>query len=346
VTLEGIALIGDPDYRLVMEAYPFVARKLLKEDRPAAQKALQEVLYASTQGGGSILQGKRLAVMLNSAMGVVARESGEGVFVDLDTIPEDSISLTDGLRYLLSPRAESLRGILEKEAVGAADVLLRQAARKSGGRLFASLPRAPKLPFELPFGLGAPLDPENIPGPFLVPSKDLGRSGNPRPVFASPSQVLEAAAPKLSREEELFAISLADLAQGTLGSDAAVLLSGDALLEPAAAASLLLSVFATGQAPTGTDQNVVNLANAVREQLAPATVASDEESSSDNSSEESLDDIIAAVRDLSPEESEILQGCATRVAEQLWDTLVERLEVELLEGEGATNETTVAASAR
>jgi len=43
VTLEGIALIGNPDYRLVMEAYPFVARKLLREDRPAAQRALQEV---------------------------------------------------------------------------------------------------------------------------------------------------------------------------------------------------------------------------------------------------------------------------------------------------------------
>ena len=38
VTLEGIALIGNPDYRLVMEAYPFVARKLLREDRPAAQR--------------------------------------------------------------------------------------------------------------------------------------------------------------------------------------------------------------------------------------------------------------------------------------------------------------------
>ena len=43
VTLEGIALTANPDYRLVMEAYPFVARKLLREDRPEVQKALQEV---------------------------------------------------------------------------------------------------------------------------------------------------------------------------------------------------------------------------------------------------------------------------------------------------------------
>ncbi len=336
VTLEGIALIGDPDYRLVMEAYPFVARKLLREDRPAAQRALQEVLYASTTGGGSILQGKRLAVMLNSAMGVVARDAGEGVFVDLDTIPEDSISLADGLRYLLSPRGDALRGLLEKEAVGAADVLLRQAARKSGGRLFAQLPRAPKLPFELPFGFGQPPDPENISGPFLVPSRDLGRAGSPRPVMASPAQVLEAAAPRLSREEELFAISLADLAQGTLGSDAAVLLSGDALLEPAAAASLLLSVFATGRAPSAQDAQVTAVADAVRAQLAPAAAPGGDDA-------ESVDDVIAAVRDLSPEESAVLQASATRVAEALWDGLVTRLEGSLLAEESVVGETAVAA---
>ena len=69
-----------------------------------------------------------------------------GVFVDLDTIPEDSISLSTGLRYLLSPRAEALRKVLEKEAVGAADILLRQAARKGGGRLFAQLPQPPAGP--------------------------------------------------------------------------------------------------------------------------------------------------------------------------------------------------------
>jgi len=34
VTLEGVALSGDPNYGIIMESYPFVARKLLKEDRP------------------------------------------------------------------------------------------------------------------------------------------------------------------------------------------------------------------------------------------------------------------------------------------------------------------------
>ena len=34
VTLEGIALQGNPDYGLIMEAYPFVARKLLRHALP------------------------------------------------------------------------------------------------------------------------------------------------------------------------------------------------------------------------------------------------------------------------------------------------------------------------
>ena len=47
VTLEGLALSADPTYGLVIEAYPFVARKLLSSDRPELQQALQEVLYSA-----------------------------------------------------------------------------------------------------------------------------------------------------------------------------------------------------------------------------------------------------------------------------------------------------------
>ena len=39
VTLEGIALQGDPDYAIIQAAYPFVSRKLLSSDRPAARRA-------------------------------------------------------------------------------------------------------------------------------------------------------------------------------------------------------------------------------------------------------------------------------------------------------------------
>merc|ERR1719174_1899382 len=72
VTLEGIALQGNPRYGIIKEAYPFVSRKLLKEDRPVMQKALQEVLYGKAAPGATGgLQSTRLVVLLNSAIGVV-----------------------------------------------------------------------------------------------------------------------------------------------------------------------------------------------------------------------------------------------------------------------------------
>ena len=43
VTLEGITLTGDEGYGIIMESYPFIARKLLAENRPEIQQALQEV---------------------------------------------------------------------------------------------------------------------------------------------------------------------------------------------------------------------------------------------------------------------------------------------------------------
>merc|ERR1712127_681352 len=54
VTLEGVALTGDPDYGIIMESYPFIARKLMREDRPEVQRALQEVLYSGASEGGAI----------------------------------------------------------------------------------------------------------------------------------------------------------------------------------------------------------------------------------------------------------------------------------------------------
>ena len=143
---------------------------------------------------------------------------------------------------------------------------------------------------------------------MLVPSRT---GGAPTPCLATPTQVLDAAAPKLTREEELFAISLADLARGTLGRDAAVVLSGDALLEPEAIAGLLLGALATGDVPGTDNPQVAALVARVREQLQPAEGSSyrsfdsagadGDENGKENG--EGLDEIVAAVRDLSPEES-------------------------------------------
>ena len=234
VTLEGLALSVDPDYGLIISAYPFVARKLLSSDRPELQKALMEVLYAGSSSLGSgtsrgVVTPTRLASLLNSAAGIVAKKQGQA-FVDLDAVPETGISPSEALAYVLSGGAASLRTLLATEAETAADLLLRQALRKSVPLIAAAIPQPPKLPF-----LPAPPEPLSLPLALLLPTPETGVSGGFRPLLTSGQQVLDALAPPLSREEELYAISLVDLARSSLGEEAAALLNGELSQSPLAA---------------------------------------------------------------------------------------------------------------
>lgn len=65
--LEGIALSGDPDYRIVMESYPFVSRRLITDDSPKLQRALNDILYGSTKDGER-LSFRRLSSLIGYAM--------------------------------------------------------------------------------------------------------------------------------------------------------------------------------------------------------------------------------------------------------------------------------------
>ena len=246
VTLEGLALSVDPGYGLVIEAYPFVARKLLSSDRPELQQALQQVLYSGTTPGGEGMRGvitpTRLAGLLNSAAGIVAKQQGQA-FVDLDAVPEEGITATDALKYVLSPEASSLRGLLADEADNAADLLLRTALRKSVPIVAAAIPQPPTLPF-----LPTPPEPLELPIPLVLPSTTTSAMmmGSPSslpstlfagtPTLTTGQQLLDALAPPLSRDEELYAISLVDLARSSLGDQTADLLAGNLAQQPAAAA--------------------------------------------------------------------------------------------------------------
>ena len=63
------------------------------------------MLYGGGAGG---MTGKvtptRLASLLNSAAGLVAKQEG-AAFVDLDAVPEEGLSLEQGLSFVLSPEA-------------------------------------------------------------------------------------------------------------------------------------------------------------------------------------------------------------------------------------------------
>ena len=244
ITLEGIALIGNPDYGIIMESYPFIARKLLAEGRPEIQQALQEVLFSVTDSDSSSgLKLNRLLALLNNASGSVGTKEG-AAFVDLDAIPEDGLSLGDGFKLLLSDNALSLRKLLEDEVENIADIFFRQITRKGMTEAVVTLtpPRPPTLPF-----LGDILSPpkiqlDGIPLPFLLPSGD---NMTPSISLLTVNEFTDLIAPKLSRDEEIYAISIADAAEQFVGPDAAKFLMGDGIFS-VQTAQLVLAAATTG----------------------------------------------------------------------------------------------------
>lgn len=241
VTLEGVALTGDPDYGIIMESYPFIARKLLSEDRPEIQKALQEVLYNGSSGDGSI-KFNRLLALLNNAAGTVATQDG-AAFVDLDVVPEDGLSFGDGLKFLLSDNAESLRNLLEDEVDTIVDILSRQIVRQAVGEAIVAFtpPRPPTLPI---FGDIFPPSPkiDEVPLPILLP----GLNGNQASIgMLTLKDFSDKIAPKLNQNEELYGLSLADAASELLGEGVAEFLRGESVLS-VKSAKLLLSAARSG----------------------------------------------------------------------------------------------------
>ena len=334
VTLEGLALTADPDYGLIIEAYPFVARKLLSEGRPELQQALQQVLYTPAVGEArGVVTPTRLASLINSAAGIVAKESG-AVFVDLDAIPEDGLSATQAATFLLSDNAASIRQLLSTEAATAADLLLRQALRKSLPSFVGSLPSLPQLPF-----LPPPPDPLATAGPFLLPPLN----GAPaRPLWISPNDLLDAIAPGLTREEELYAIALVDLARSSFGEDAAAVAAGDLVTNPLSAVRLLLNAVAAADAdglragvgdsnpassvltPELAEQLVAG-AKQLRDALPGASAEAPASGSAvDSASGEQLEELAAAITTLSASEEAALREVVDEVSNTVLGRLGER----------------------
>ena len=67
-TLEGIALAGDPNYAMVAQAYPFVVRKVLRNDSTSSASILREILFDSN----GVIKTTRVSTLLNAALGYVA----------------------------------------------------------------------------------------------------------------------------------------------------------------------------------------------------------------------------------------------------------------------------------
>ena len=90
VTLDGIAITVDPDFKVLSKAYPYVAKRLLSDPAPQLRSSLQDLLF---QDGS--FRWNRLENLLKNA-----KSSEE---YDLNTVIDQTIG------YLFSDRGEFLR---------------------------------------------------------------------------------------------------------------------------------------------------------------------------------------------------------------------------------------------
>ena len=331
VTLEGIALLGDPDYALIQAAYPFVSRKLLSSDRPALRTALQEALYAgqgSTAQNRNALNPRRLASLVTSALDATGADTVvAGGAIDLDAVGDDA-KVADLAKYVLSDRGGALRDLVEDELVVVLDVLGRSAAR----RLFDRAAAASRVARNVPF-FGAALDralPDATAVPLPLPYLPADGAA-PAVVVASPRELLDAVAPPLSRDDELYALDLTkvltDADSKLLSEEAratvdALLGSAADPLDPVAAAKALVEALGSASSVSGDDrfdallQQTATLLDTRRPALpSPHGEGSD--------SEETL---LAAVSTLDDHELATLRSSAASVADRLAAQARKRLQ--------------------
>lgn len=115
--LEGIALIGDPEFKLIMESFPFVSKLIMTDRSPALGEALRQILYKD-----GTFSPTRLRVLVDSSQGII----NEGdAFVDFDTPSEKSKVTPDAIDFLFSNDGTLIRGILVDEIAKGIDVLAR-----------------------------------------------------------------------------------------------------------------------------------------------------------------------------------------------------------------------------
>jgi predicted unusual protein kinase regulating ubiquinone biosynthesis (AarF/ABC1/UbiB family) len=107
VTLEGIAINVDPDFKVLSKAYPYVAKRLLTDPAPELRSSLKNLLFREDQ-----FRWNRLENLLRNAKG--SRE------YDL------SGSLDQAIDFLFSERGEFIRDRVAQELINSLDTFGQQ----------------------------------------------------------------------------------------------------------------------------------------------------------------------------------------------------------------------------
>ncbi|MEZ2234304.1 ABC1 kinase family protein [Microcoleus sp.] len=127
VTLEGIAINVDPEFKVLSKAYPYVAKRLLSDPAPELRTSLQELLFKQGE-----FRWNRLENLLNNA-----RDSED---YDISKI------LNQALDYLFSQRGDFIRDRIVLELIKSLDTLSNNAfanAKSVVGEWFGVKPHPP-----------------------------------------------------------------------------------------------------------------------------------------------------------------------------------------------------------
>ncbi len=201
VTLEGIALSVDPDFKILGAAYPYFARRLMEDPDPSLRNSLKEMLF-----DGEVFRWQRLDNLIASA--------AQGSQLDLEGL------LDQVLDFLFSANGGLLRQQLVDALVEQVDALAWQTTLRLGKRLPERLQ---------PPGLRRRrLEPAGDPLLELEPIRQLLTILQALPGFEP--QLLLRRLPRLVGEPELRRMG-ADLARG-LAERSLVRLLRDVLVDP------------------------------------------------------------------------------------------------------------------
>ncbi|KAJ9701016.1 hypothetical protein PVL29_006386 [Vitis rotundifolia] len=143
--LEGIALVGNPDFAIVDEAYPYLAQRLLTDESPRLRNALRYTIYgksgvfdaerfidvmqafedfitAAKSGGGENMNGDM------AELGILQSQTSSIFpgFPSSTSQPQEPVQTRAALAFLLSDKGNFFREFLLDEIVKGMDAVARE----------------------------------------------------------------------------------------------------------------------------------------------------------------------------------------------------------------------------
>lgn len=140
-TIEGIGIKSDPEYAIVEECFPYLSRRLLKDDSPRMRAALRDLLYGEKQR----VDVERLQQMVQglskfTTEGQKQVDPATGQVVRRRRGMDSNVK--EALEVLFDPRGNYVQELLIDEAVAAVDAMSRQGLIATG-RFLVTTARTP-----------------------------------------------------------------------------------------------------------------------------------------------------------------------------------------------------------